>query len=239
VITKRVPGFKPSVNAFHFPNRFEDAPVLTIPIPPFGDIPIGNASNGLCGGMVFAVQDIFAKGLLPPQDTTAPKPNTSLFQYLTSRLLDSFNGLEGILKYIKWMRFPDAPHSSSDVKSIAWHTVNDEWPAIQDDLSTGQACPLGLIKVESFNPFDLGKNHQVLAYGYDLNEDSGDLNILVYDPNAPNADDVTLSVNLADRNNPSRISFSSDPAGRGFFRTRYSPTDPVFTRSNIPSLTSQ
>jgi hypothetical protein len=127
---------------------------------------------------------------------------------------------------MEWMRFPNDARFFGHLKSIAWHSVNQEWPGIQASLDSGELCPLGVIKVESINPLDLGKNHQVLAYGYDFNEDNGDLTIFVYDPNCPNADDVTLSLNLADRNNPSRIVLSSDAAGRGFFRTRYSAADP-------------
>jgi hypothetical protein len=228
MITKRVQGFTPSVNGFHFTNIFEkNAPVLTIPVPPFGALPVGNAGGGMCGGMVLTVLDIFQRGLLPPPTEDAPKPGTPLFRYLASRLIDSFNGVDGVFKYLEWMRFPDDAHFFGVLKSIAWHTVNDAWPSIQGDLDNGQACPLGLIEVESVDPLDLGKNHQVLAYGYDFNDDSGDLSILVYDPNRPNADDATLSLNLADRANPSRVTFSSNPAGRGFFPTIYSTGDPT------------
>jgi hypothetical protein len=221
----RVPGFKPSVNGFHFENDFDPGPVLTIPVPAIGDIPVGNAAGGLCGGMVFAVMDMFAKGLTPPPDTKAPKPGTPLFKYLARRLLDSFNGPPGVLKYLDWMRLPDDNHGI--FKSISWHTVHNEWAAIKDDLDNGRLCPLGLVEVESLDPFELGKNHQVLAYGYDHNENTGDLQVLVYDPNNPDDDGVTLSLNLAAANAPSRLVFSADRAGRGFFRTKYAVADPA------------
>ena len=223
MISKRVPGFVPSKNGFHFANDFGDVPVLSIPLP-FGHIPIGNAAGGMCGGMVFAVLDIFRKGLTPLADTAAPGPETPLFRYLARRLIDSFNGVTGVLKYLQWMRFPD--EAGSGGRSIAWHTVNDEWPDIQADLDSGQPCPLGLIKVQSSNPFNVGDNHQLLAYGYDFDENSGDLSVRVYDPNCPDIDQVIAALNLADRNNPSRLTYSADPAGRGFFRTSYAPADP-------------
>jgi hypothetical protein len=225
MISKRVPGFVPSKNGFHFANDFGDVPVLSIPLPPFGHIPIGNAAGGMCGGMVFAVLDIFRMGRTPPPDTAAPQPETLLFHFLARRLIDSFNGVMGVLKYVAWMRYPDEAGSGGQ-KSIAWHTVNDEWPDIQADLDSGQLCPLGLIKIESSNPFKAGENHQVLAYGYDLDESSGDLQVLVYDPNCQDIDGVSLALSLADRNKPSRVSYSADPAGRGFFRTAYAPADP-------------
>ena len=131
-----------------------------------------------------------------------------------------------MLKYLAWMRMPDEARLFGMRKSIAWHTVHDEWPAIRADLDDGLLCPLGLIKIRSHNPFDLGANHQVLAYGYDFDENSGDLRVLVYDPNFPDVDDVTLSLNMADEAEPSPITYSADPACRGFFRTKYEAEDP-------------
>jgi hypothetical protein len=226
MVSKHVPGFKPGSNGFHFGNDFETAPVLTMPVPPFGKIPVGNSAGGLCGGMVFAVLDIFRHGRKPPPDTVAPRPGTPLFEYLTRRLLDSFNGVSGVFKYLAWMQFPDDTHWYNPSRSIGWHTVNGEWPAIKADLDDGQLCPLGVVEVKSLNPLELGNNHQVLAYGYDLDEGAGDLKVLVYDPNNPDDDGVTLAVNLADPDHPSRVTFSADPDGRGFFRTAYTPADP-------------
>jgi hypothetical protein len=226
VASKFIDGFKPSEQGFHFENAFDDAPVLTISVPAIGDIPVGNAGGGLCGGMVFAALDFFNQGQLPPLDTTAPKPGTPLFEYIAHRLLDSFNGVAGINKYLEWMRFPADSHLFGILKTISWHTLHDEWPSIQTDLNNGRPSPLGLILIESVNPLDVGKNHQVLAYGYDLNEESGDLQVFIYDPNWPGRDDVTLSLNVADRANPSPVTYSVDPAGRGFFRTKYTSSVP-------------
>jgi hypothetical protein len=53
--SKFVDGFKPSVQGFQFENDFEDGPVLTVSVPVIGDIPVGNANGGLCGGMGFGV----------------------------------------------------------------------------------------------------------------------------------------------------------------------------------------
>jgi hypothetical protein len=226
VVSKRVPGFKPSQNAFHFGNDFDPGPVMTLPVPAIGDIPVGSAAGGLCGGMVFAVLDMFERGLAPPPAQDAPKPGSPLFRYIASRLLDSFNGVTGVFKYLEWMRLPSDARFFGLMKSIAWHSIHDEWPHIKKDLNNGQLCPLGLIKIESVNPFNLGENHQVLAYGYDFDENSGDLKIYVYDPNCENNDDVTIAVNIADMNNPSHVTYSADANGRGFFRTHYKPQDP-------------
>ena len=230
--SQRVPNFLPSVQGFRFVNRFDDdAPVFTIPVPPFGDIPVGKAAGGMCGGMVFAVLDLYRASMLPPADPDSPKAGTPLFKYIARRLLESFNGVAGVHKYLEWMRFPNdsqsfGPFKKLTSKSIAWHSIHDEWPGIKELLDSGSPCPLGLLKTESHDPRDVGKNHQVLAYGDDLSEDTGDLRILGYDPNCPNENDVTLSVNIADPDNPSHISYSADSNGRGFFRTAYDPADP-------------
>ena len=59
-----------------------------------------------------------------------------------------------------------------------------------------------------------------------LMKERGDLSVLVYDPNCPDVDEVTLSLNLGDPLQPSPISYSADSAGRGFFRTIYTVADP-------------
>ena len=222
----RVAGFTPARCGFPFANDFDAAPIFTVTVPLVGEIPIGDAAGGMCGGMVFATLDLFLFHLSPP-DGPAPKPGTPLFEYLAKRLLDSFNGPAGVYKYFEWMRLPNESHVFGLFKSIRWYTVNTEWPAIRADLDSGHLCPLGLIKVESVNPLQVGENHQVLAYGYDLDEASGKLTVYVYDPNEPGNDNVTLAVNIADSDNPSAIAYSADPAGRGFFRTLYTPADPA------------
>jgi hypothetical protein len=59
--TRSVPGFLPSTSGFRFANDFPPAPVRYIGIPGVISIPIGDASNGLCGGMVFAARDYLEK----------------------------------------------------------------------------------------------------------------------------------------------------------------------------------
>jgi hypothetical protein len=51
------------VNGFHFNNEFPPRPDVTINVPPIGIIGIGDASNGLCGGMVYAARDFFDAAL--------------------------------------------------------------------------------------------------------------------------------------------------------------------------------
>ena len=57
-----VPGFLPSTSGFRFANSFPHVPVRRIGIPGVVSLPIGDASNGLCGGMTFAARDYFESG---------------------------------------------------------------------------------------------------------------------------------------------------------------------------------
>jgi hypothetical protein len=67
-----VANFQPSKSGFHFANHFSAVPDLHINAPIIGDLGIGNAFNGLCGGMVFAVRDYFESRLPVPPDAVPP-----------------------------------------------------------------------------------------------------------------------------------------------------------------------
>lgn len=217
-----VPDFLPSRHGLPFHNYFPgDSPVMTIPTP-FGAIPIGNASGGLCGGMIFTVMDLFARQQPPP-----PSATSDVFAYLSRRLIDSFNLPFGFLKYYDWQRRPLASRSLAGIvvqEGLTYLSVVREWPKIRALLDAQQLAPLGLVKAHSFNPMELGQNHQVLAYAYDLNEESGDVMIRVYDPNFKNDDDVSLFMNL---NNPLDgcpiFHYFEGEVVRGIFLTDYSP----------------
>ena len=72
---------------------------------------------------------------------------------------------------------------------VALHEAHGrpQWPRVRRELDAGRLAALGLIRVPSRNPLRLGENHQVLAYGYGLDEPSGSLLIAIYDPNHPAA----------------------------------------------------
>src|SRR5437660_1587665 len=55
-----------------------------------------------------------------------------------------------------------------DRHSRTYTMIHEEWPAIKQDLDQGRLATLGLIRAISLDPSQLGHNHQVLAYGYDL-----------------------------------------------------------------------
>jgi hypothetical protein len=227
--TRAVPGFLPSTSGFRFANDFPEVPLRRIGTGSV-TVPIGDASNGLCGGMAFAARDYFEAGLPPPPDATPPAEGI-LFDYLVDRLFASFDLPFGPSRYLTlmspllpdgetvWSRLGLAPHGR------AWRMVRQEWPKVRRDIDEGNPSPLGLVRVRSHDPFDLKENHQVLAYGYDLAGTR--LSLRLYDPNRPDRDDVTLSLDLADPTRPTLL--RGFPAGRqviAFFRVNYVPAPP-------------
>jgi hypothetical protein len=228
--SNQVPWFLPSTSGFRFPNAFPRVPLRWIGIPDVIRVPIGDASNGLCGGMAFAARDYFERGTPPPPDTDPPGEGP-LFDYLVARLFDSFDLPLGPTRYLElmnpllgdaetvWSRLGLAPHGR--VRRMA----RDEWPRIRADIDSGHPCPLGLVRVTSTDPLDLKGNHQVLAYGYEL--DANRLALRLYDPNRPGRDDVTISLDM--RGAAGSIPVTTHPSGTrvfSFFRVPYRPATP-------------
>jgi Ig-like domain from next to BRCA1 gene len=226
-----VPGFKASVDGLHFTNSFPSEPDLLVDLGPFGKVPIGDASNGLCGGMVYTVMDVFNAALPPIPDTTQPAPGSPLFGYIVSRLFASFDIPAGVLKYYEWMNTPDHDTGIWFVtrRGVSWKTIMEEWPRVKADIDGGMLSPLGLVTVYSADPTMMGHNHQVLAYAYEV-DDANVLTLRLYDPNTSptDADDVFLTIDLSNPTHTSPIKHNVDIGRdvRGFFRTSYAFSDP-------------
>jgi hypothetical protein len=191
---------------------------------------VGDASNGLCGGMAFAARDYFEAERPPPPDEVAPGSGP-LFDYLCERLFDSFDLPWGPARYLELMSplLPDGESLWSRVGLVphgrAWRMVHEEWPKVRTALDAGRPATLGLIKVKSSDPRQLKQDHQVLAYGY--SEDGGALTLRVYDPNRPGRDDVTLSLDLDDGVGPA--TFGAPPLREpvfAFFCVAYASATP-------------
>jgi hypothetical protein len=231
-IVKTVYGFKPSQNGFQFANRFSDVPyqfkVLGIPIT------TGHAYNGLCGGMIFTVCDLFYAGKKPPADQDAPSAGP-VYNYLCQRLIDSFALPFGPLQYYLWMNptvkdtQAQAGGFSLAANSRAWKMIRQEWPKIRREIDSNRLCTIGLILLTSWAPNDLGKNHQVLVYGYELEGDA--LKLMIYDPNAPGDDGAHLSVSLADPTQVSPVAYGNSGGkikdALCFFKTGYTFKNPA------------
>jgi hypothetical protein len=244
IVQRIVDGFLPSSSGFHFSNSFPHVPDLKINV--LGqEIAIGDAHNGVCGGMVFAVRDYFEAGVAIPPDTTGPSSGY-LFDFLVKRLFDSFNLLlppppapippfkffaplppfgPGPATYA-WLMNPDLPDHETVASNVglaprgrAWIMINDEWPKIKADIDSGRLSPVALVEIKSSDLLQMGQNHQVLAYGYDL--DGADLLIRVYDPNFPNDDTITMSLCIADPQHTTPVNYSKGGTVWCFFRPVY------------------
>jgi hypothetical protein len=104
--------------------------------------------------------------------------------------------------------------------------IRQEWPAIRAEIDRGHPAAMGLIRVISSDPFELKRNHQVLAYGYDL-VGTG-LTLHLYDPNRPRDDHVTLSLSLANPWARTNVLVFPGATVHAFFRVPY-------TRGRPPS----
>lgn len=226
-------GFLPSSSGFKFGNSFPQVPLKRINVLGL-QIPIGDASYGLCGGMIFAAIDYFEAKIPIPSNPTAPSSGP-LFEYIVNRQLDSFHLPFGLMKYMVLMNpilrdeESSASHRGAAPHGRGWRMLNKEWPKIKEDLDNGKLSPLGLIRAISLNPFEIRRHHQVLAYGYDLHEKQ--LSIFIYDPNFPNDDRVTLTLKMGKTDSTTSFfhSKSAEPIF-SIFKTVYKFKGPVDTK---------
>lgn len=221
-----VDGFLPSTSGFHFTNAFPRQPVLVFDPPGPLRVPIGDASRGLCGGMTYAVRDLFEAGRRPPDLDTPPPPDSPLYRYIVRRLFASWDLPYGVARYYRLMGTPgsDHPVRVATVRGTGMVTAADEWPRVRLDLHQGVLSPLGLVTEHTPNPLRLGHNHQVLAYAYA--QEGSTVTLRVYDPNTAVADGdgVRLVFNLANPADGIPITHNVAVGGRpvrAFFRARY------------------
>ena len=134
VIDAAVPGFLPSTHGLRFKNDWPQAAAFRIDVLGL-QVPVGDARHGLCGGMVFAVRDLFLLGRPMPPDTTAPSSGP-LYEYIGRRLKDSFILPGGPVRYLDLMAAPDGDRNwpvigwllKKRTRGVAWRTINDELP---------------------------------------------------------------------------------------------------------------
>jgi hypothetical protein len=222
--------FLPSQHGFAYTNDWPAQSAVVLPTP-FGDIGIGNAGGGLCGGMVFATLDYWHAGAVPPGER--PRQGEPVFAYIVRRLIDSWHLPAGAAQYYQWMNLPDGDRGFTAFgrhvvieRGLAWRTIRVQWPQIATDLDKAIPVALGVVTTASIDPRDLGLNHQVLAYDYEKVD--GRVTIRVYDPNSGQRDDVFIAFDTTSPTRPTNFAHNLDldhPV-RGFFRTAYAPTVP-------------
>ena len=216
-----VADFDLTVHGFPFGNCFPGRSALVADVPLFGRVVLARANGGLCGGMTFSATDYYSFGMPAPQ---APDVSDALFEHIRTRQLASIHIPTGVLRYYHWQSRRDSSllvRNRRVVGGVSYLTLEREWPRIRQALDAGRLAPLGLIQAGTFNPVELVRNHQVLAYGYTL--EGFDLTLQVYDPNYPGDRNLTLTT-TTDRPDLFRWvehSVEGSRAIRGFFLTRY------------------
>lgn len=194
-----VPGFRPGVHGLRFANRWPPGP--TVRLGPFDPrvVGVGDASAGLCGGMVATVRDLFEAGIAPPQDAEPPANGTPRFRAIVRRQVQSLAWGRVPIRYWDLQAFrPDPPHGLAALlrreppRVVA---VEREWPRVRAAIETGVLPIVGLVRVAGWSPRLLTVNHQVLAYAFE--EDEAGFRVGVYDPNHPGRDDVELRAEIA------------------------------------------
>ena len=86
-------SFLPSRHGFAYTNAWPDQAAIVLHTP-FGEIGVGNARGGLCGGMVFAALDHWLAGRAPGLDR--PAAGEPLYRYAVDRLIDSWHVPAGV-----------------------------------------------------------------------------------------------------------------------------------------------
>ncbi len=214
--------FSASGSGFAFANRWPHVAPLRFrmggPVPV--ELAIGDAANGLCGGMAFAALDLWFAGLPAPPDGEPPLEGTPRFGYLVRRQLDSLElGLGPARFYLLGAPWRSAGSRSDEV-------LRREVPRVRRDLEAGRPVAIGLVHAMSANPATLIQDHQVVAHGLDAGPAPGSLSLRIYDPNLPGDDTVRLTVGQGAAG-LATLAYSGGPPVVAFFRQGYRPRDPL------------
>jgi hypothetical protein len=200
--------FNPRSHGFHFVNSFTVSPSL-VGLPQLVYL---HWHMGFCGGMCAGVLNRFNTNTPVPDDTQSPQEGTPIYNELLNRQVRSLS-LPIILTIYDWQRAPDTAQWYSLGTSIGCRTKK-EWPELQRRLAAGRPTTLILIRVGGYfaNPT---YNHQVVAYNYAYDPDSGKAAIDIYDPNHPD-ETPQLTMNLKLPNDRIDARQSSGEKLRGF-----------------------
>jgi hypothetical protein len=214
-----VPGFLPSVKGFHFANAWPPGPTVKLgPLDP-RIVGIGDASTGLCGGMVYTIADLFKADVAVPPDREPPANGSPRFKSIVRRQVESLAFLTVPIRFYTRMAL-----GGSFGGGRARSTLEHEWPTAKAAIDGGGLVPIGLIRVAAKDPRNLTKNHQVIAYGYA--EDGRGVTLRIYDPNWPDRDDVAITIHLDNALRPTGLSQSTGESLLGWFVLPYSARDP-------------
>jgi hypothetical protein len=134
--------------------------------------------------MSWFVRERFEAGLPLPRDTEAPVNGSAFFRILVNRQVRSLDWLRVPLRFW-WM-------GALGPERAARRTRETELPRIRATIDAGRLAMVGLVRQTGWNPFKLTRNHQVLAYAYEIDGDT--VTLRLYDPNWPSRDDISVTL---------------------------------------------
>jgi hypothetical protein len=178
-------------------------------------------------------------GLVGGQDAQ-PGYGTPRYDYIVQRQIDSFDDGRVPLRFYSLMSPTRDQRESSldqflgafgvDRHSLTWTIIRIEWPKVRAALDAGRLAAIGLVRTVSADPNQLSQNHQVLAFGYDL--DGTRVGLRIWDPNWPRDDDVVLGFDTADPGGVVATTWTKpDARPLCFFAAPYASKDPAPFRS--------
>ena len=171
--------FVPNLHGFHFGNNFTNVLI------DYGSIRW--TTQGRCGGMAFAALDYFKNDMPVPAYKGTLSVNTPLADYIYNRLIDSF--ISNGMKFIEWT-IMKGDYKGVLGEGVPQLTRTEEFPKLMNALKNGPVA-LGLVKAKNLTDIGSG-NHQVVAYGADLDNNNGKMTVYLYDNNYPDKT-VTLT----------------------------------------------
>ncbi|RSM34834.1 hypothetical protein DMA12_46630 [Amycolatopsis balhimycina DSM 5908] len=220
----KVPGFLPSTRAPLFHNNpWPSGTSLTVSILGLPPVSLDATTMGLCGGMSFLTRDIFESGTPQLRNKVSSEIPPQLVQQLLSRLIDSFAGPQIVARWL-------AATAALDHDTVVWgdglfRRTLREIPAILDSIDNGILCPIGLVLVHSYAPWDVFQNHVVLVWGYETHGDI--LTLHTYDCNREGKDDIVIQLDISEPAPAKTIATNGTGPVRGFFPISYTHADPA------------
>ena len=199
--------FDPAKHGFNFRNDFKNDFIPGLDV----------TTGGLCNGMSCTALDYYFAGKLIPQQDFRPANRTKLQSHLYERNVTSIK-----VNLDRWADIGFNPLGSRDTELFE-RGLKGELAVLRSYIDKGTPVPLGL------QMHGKSGNHAVVAIGYDVGNNQGDLKIFLYDPNYPN-ETKTLVPNLAKK----LYTFpdAKDTTWRTYFvDTRYKALSPP----NIPN----
>lgn len=200
-------NFDPKVHGFHFNNNFVNHVI--------GDF----NTYGLCGGMAFAALDYYFAGIPIPTHEAADFPNglvpaegSRLRRYIYKRMLNSVER-----NAAQWGNILVNPVFNA--KRFTRRHLDD----LRAEINAGRPVPLGLVGNLKIAGGGRG-NHQVVCYGYDLNQAGDSITLRIYDNNSHD-NEVTLTT---DPGNPVEITYSGSGEWFAFFIEKYKAERPDY-----------